>query len=180
MVGGGLLVPINSTRTTFEDNGDSLYTILRRVNNHLPENIVEGFPWCTGTFQNRTVAAGEAALITPVYGAGWDMVVGNRLVIPEPGIYIVGCQRGLFGTTTVVHTAYIKLNSTVADHRDDDVIAYTFHAYINEETTFRALPGCMAPPRPYEKDDYITFFRHSVNEQTLFTTTPMFGISRIA
>ena len=91
--------PITSTRTVLEDNGNSLHSILREINDHLPHDVVDRFPhyWCYGALQNRSIPINTAITLTPGAPIGQSqagLISGNYFVAPANGIYTLTAQGG--------------------------------------------------------------------------------------
>lgn len=68
-------------------------------------------PWCSGHFQNRSLAVNTHSIITPVADDGEStMIVGNRFIAPKRGIYILTVPS-LRGSSTATQQIYIQKNS---------------------------------------------------------------------
>ena len=90
-----------------------LYTILRRINNHLPTDVVQGFPWVAGRFQARSMSAGVRNILTPIATSGEiNMISGTGITVPEDGIYIFACLNGGITVANIRNWTEISANGT--------------------------------------------------------------------
>ena len=169
--------PVTSTRTAFEDNGDNLYTILRRINNHLPNDVVAGFPWVEGRLQDRSVALNQYSQFTPIVTDGKaSLINGNRFTAPEDGDYVLFIQslRGNSASSRFIQ-AWQNYNVPVTSPINSNVI-------FSKNTTSTWFPPVMISKRLKANDYWIvSVFTDSTALATICydSLVPRFSFKRI-
>ena len=172
--------PVTSTRTVFEDNGDSLYTILRRINNHLPSDIVEGFPWCAGTFQDRSLPANDTVILTAATDTqGKTSLIqgGNRFVADSYGLWICLMSGGIFSVpSTMDAPASTTLWKNSVTFGNENML------FGNTRTVYSSVPF-ISWGWWLDANDYVVFAIQSALAQSSFNTQntkTRFAFARVA
>lgn len=83
--------------------------IQERLNEQNGQNGV--YPWSSGTFQNRSVAANTYTQLTPVFQSGIDTIIaGNRFVASVDGLYSLSFSVGNVSSSGVHGCLILKNN----------------------------------------------------------------------
>ena len=82
-------------------------------------DITNGFPWCTGTFADKSLVMGEMTMLTPLttpvsgFIGTSGMISGSLFVAPQTGLYLLTCGGGALvsvqpsgGTYNLVSTIF--------------------------------------------------------------------------